>query len=509
MSAMGWLGRFCLTRGLLSVLLLAGSSLFAAAQAPLEQGQLDASPTLFAVMAAINAAGYDADLDSPSNSPVRQMVRQAIAANPPACLPELKTFVATHRQKDPTAELSQYISFALSVGDPPDFDYRYRQNELPPDVVALDGFRKLLIRFYKEAKIDELWRKAQPAYEEAIARYQRPAMNAVLQVNAYVRSSTSPAMGSRFQIYVDLLGAPNQIQTRSYKNDYFIVLTASSDLHEEEIRHGYLHHTLDALAVRYAEELEKKKALLDFAQPAPLLAPSYKSDFLLLATECLIKAIESRLAPASQRQALVDQAFREGFILTPAFAEALPAYEKQEQALRFYFPELVNAIDLAREDQRLADVQFATSRPERTVKVPAEQPAALTGPQKTLEDAEQLYTRRELDKAKALYQQLLKETGEKTMHARAYYGLARIAALQRDPELAEELFQKTLDSAPDPQTAAWANVYLGRLADAAGDRELAIRRYQAALNVQGGSEAARTAAQQGLGAAYGPKSQQP
>lgn len=507
---MGRLGRFCLTRGLLSVLLLAGSSLFAAAQAPLEQGQLDASPTLFTVMAAINAAGYDAELDSPSNSPIRQMVRQAIAANPPACLPELKTFFATHRQNDPTAELSQYISFALSVGEPPDFAYRYRLNELPPDVAALDGFQKLLVKFYKEAGIDQLWRKALPAYEEVIARYQRPAMNAVLQVNAYVRSSTSPAMGSRFQIYIDLLGAPNQIQTRSYKNDYFIVLTASSDLHEEDIRHGYLHHTLDALAVRYAEELGKKKALLDFAQPAPLLAPYYKSDFLLLATECLIKAIESRLAPSPKRQALVDQAFREGFILTPAFAEALPAYEKQEQALRFYFPELVNAIDLAREDQRLANVEFASSRPERTVKVvPAEQPAALTGPQKVLEDAEQLYTRRELDEAKALYQQLLKATGEKTMHARAYYGLARIAALQRDPQLAEELFQKALDSAPDPQTAAWANVYLGRLADAAGDRELAIRRYQAALNVQGGSEAARTAAQKGLGAAYGPKSQQP
>ncbi|MGE5568383.1 MAG: tetratricopeptide repeat protein [Rhodospirillales bacterium] len=495
---------------MLSVLLLAGSSLFAAAQAPLDQGQLDASPTLFTVMAAINAAGYDAELDSPSNSPVRQMVRQTIAANPPACLPELKTFFATHRQNDPTAELSQYISFALSVGEPPDFAFRYRLNELPPDVTALDGFQKLLVRFYKEAGIDQLWRKAMPAYEEAIARYQRPAMNAVLQVNAYVRSSTSPAMGSRFQIYIDLLGAPNQIQTRSYRNDYFIVLTASTDLHEEDIRHGYLHHTLDALAVRYAEELGKKKALLDFAQPAPLLAPYYKSDFLLLATECLIKAIESRLAPAAKRQALVDQAFKEGFILTPAFAEALPAYEKQEQALRFYFLELVNAIDLAREDKRLANVEFAASRPERTVKVvPAEQPPALTGPQKLLEDAEQLYTRRELDKAKALYQQLLKATGEKTIHARAYYGLARIAALQRDPQLAEELFQKTLDSAPDPQTAAWANVYLGRLADAAGDRELATRRYQAALSVQGGSEAAREAAQKGLGAAYGPKSQQP
>ncbi len=499
-----------MTRGLLSVLLLASGSLLAAPQAPLEQGQLDASQTLFTVMAAINAAGYDAELDSPSNSPVRDMVRKAIAANPPACLADLKTFVATHRQKDPTAELSQYISFALSVDEPPAFQYRYRLNELPPDVAALDGFQKLLAAFYKEAAIDQLWRKVQPAYEDAIARYHGPAMNALLQVNAYVRSSTSAAMGSRFQIYVDLLGAPNQIQTRSYKNDYFIVVTASPEVQGDDIRHGYLHHIIDALAVRYSVELEKKKALLDYAQPAPLLAPYYKSDFLLLATECLIKAVESRLAPSAKRQGLVDEAFREGFILTPAFAEALPAYEKQEQSLRFFFPELVNAIDLKREDQRLEKVEFATRRAERTVKVvPAEQPVALTGPQKTLEEAEQFYAGRDLDKAKATYLKLLKETDQKPLHARAYYGLARIATLQRDPELAEQLFQKTLDSTPDPQTAAWAHVYLGRLADAAGDRELATRRYQAALDVQGGSDAARSAAQKGLSAAFDRKSQQP
>ena len=36
-----------------------------------ERGQLDASPTLFTVMAAINLAGYDADLSSPNSDPLR------------------------------------------------------------------------------------------------------------------------------------------------------------------------------------------------------------------------------------------------------------------------------------------------------------------------------------------------------------------------------------------------------------------------------------------------------
>ena len=501
---------FLLIRGVLAVLLFTSSSASTAAQSPIEQGQLDASPALFAVMAAINAAGYDADLESPANSPIRAMVRREVAAKNPACLPELRTFFAVHRREDATAELSQYVSFALSVSGPPAFEFRYRTNELPPDVVALEGFQTLLRKFYQQAGVEQLWRRSQPAFEEVIARYHRPAMEAQLQVNAYVRSSTSAALGSRFQIYVDLLAAPNHIQARSYKNDYFVVLTPSAEPQAEDVRHGYLHFVVDPLAVRYSEELERKRALLDYAQPAPALEPYYKSDFLLLAAECMIKAIESRLAPAAKRPAMVDQAFREGFILTPAFAESLPAYEKQEQSLRFYYPELVKAINLKREDERLAKVEFLAERPARKAKVvPAEKPVEPTGARKTLEEAEQRYRDRDLEKARAAYLQVLKESDEKPLHAKAYYGLARIAALQNDRQLAEQLFRKTLDSTPDPQEAAWAHVYLGRLADAAGEREQATRHYQAALDVQGGSEAARKAAQQGLGEAFHWKSQQP
>jgi tetratricopeptide (TPR) repeat protein len=498
-----------LIRGFLAVLLLTTWLALAAPQTAPEQGQLDASQTLFTVMAAINAAGYDADLQSPSNSPLRALVRREVAAKNPACLAELRTFFAVHRRDDSTAELSQYVSFALSVGDPPGFEFRYKTNELPPDAAALDGLQALLRKFYVQADIEKLWRQSQPAYEEAIERYHRPAREALMAVNAYVRSATNPTLHSRFQIYVDLLAAPNQIQTRSYRNDSFVVMTPSAEPHFQDLRHAYLHFEMDPLAVRYSEELNKKRALLDFAQPAPALEAFYKEDFLLLATECLIKAIESRLAPAGQRQALVDQAFHEGFILVPAFAEALPAYEKQEQSLRFYYPELVKAIDLNREDQRLAAVEFVAERAARMARTaPVEKPVELTGARKTLEEAERHYRDRDFDEAKAAYLRVLKETEERALHAKAYYGLARIAANQRDPQLAEDLFEKTIESAPDAEVRAWSEVYLGRLADAAGEREQATRHYQAALDVQGGSEAARNAAQQGLREAFNRKTRQ-
>ena len=135
------------------------------------QGQLDGSASLFTVMAAINAAGYDADLDSTANSPLRNQVREYLAQRKIECLPELKAFFAEHKQKNASAELSQYVSFALTIEDPPKFEFRYKDNEIPPDVMGLWGFNELLARFYEQAGIAGLWAKVQPAYEHGIAAY--------------------------------------------------------------------------------------------------------------------------------------------------------------------------------------------------------------------------------------------------------------------------------------------------------------------------------------------------
>ncbi len=468
-----------------------------------EPGQLDANQALFSVMAAINAAGYDADVDSPANSPVREMVRHEIAARNPQVLADLKAYFKAHRQRDWTAELSQYVSFALCVDGPPSFNYRYKPHELPPDVVPLEGFRGLLTRFHKEAGLDELWRKAQPAFEQMIQQYQRPAIDALISVNAYLRNTAGTALGSRFQIYVDVLGAPNHIQTRSYRNDYFVVVTPSPEPQAEDVRHAYLHFLVEPMAVRFADVVNKKKSLSDYAQGAPALEQFYKDDFLLLATESLIKAIESRIAPPGQRQSMVDQAAREGFVLTPAFADGLAGYEKQEQALRFYFAQLVDEIDLKRESARLDKVEFAAERAVRKAKVvPAERKVEPTGAYKTLQDADQAYNRKELEKAKSGYMQVLRETEDKPAHAMAYFGMAKIAGLQNDPELAIQLFQKALESSPDDYVKAWSLVFLGRFADATGEREQARQHYQAALAVPGASIAAKKAAEQGLQQAF-------
>ena len=66
-------------------------------------------------MAAINAAGYDADLDVGVNQELRKQVRDLVAAKHPPSVEALKKFLAEHHRQDPEADLNQYISFALTL----------------------------------------------------------------------------------------------------------------------------------------------------------------------------------------------------------------------------------------------------------------------------------------------------------------------------------------------------------------------------------------------------------
>jgi tetratricopeptide (TPR) repeat protein len=471
-------------------------AVFTAHAATAELGQLDASPTLFAVMAAINAAGYSADLSSPNNHPLRDQIRAELAKRNIPSLPALKEFFERHRKRTEAQELSQYVSFALSAGGPPNFAIKQREVDIPPDVVELQPLSPLLAAFYKEAQLEDLWNRSQPAIEQYIGLYHEPVSEAVLHVNSYLRQQTSGFKGRHFQIFVELLAAPNQIQTRSYGDEYTIVITPSPEPRTFDVRHAYLHYLLDPLSTRYQEILNRKKGIADHTQRAEALDSSFKDDFLLLATESLIKAVEARLDRKPQG---VQEALRQGYILTPFFAEQLPIYEKQEQAMLFYYPTLVAAIDLRTEDARLAKVEFEKNAPVRAVKIaPPPPPPPPTGPAKTLEEAEQLYTARDLDRSKKLYLDVLQQTDNQAIHSAAYYGLARIAVLQKDPELAERLFQKTMELQPDPQVKAWSLVYLGRLSMASGDRAQASNYFQSALQVEGASQAARQAASQGV-----------
>jgi len=470
------------------------------APAAAQNAQLDASKAMFTVLAAINTCGYDDGLESAAAHPLRKAIRAEIAKLNPPSVADLRDFMRQHRQQDATWELRQYISYSLLVTDPPEFAWKIKEYQLPPDVASLRDLGPILARFYKEANIEELWQRSQPAYEQFMRFYQGPAIKAVTEVSAYLRAPLAGTyMGRSFKVVVELMGAPNQIHFRPYLDDYFLVVTPSADPHFNDIRQAYMHYLLDPLVTKFGEKVDEKKALGDYAQGAPFLPEHYKADFLLLFTKSLIRAIEARLAPPARRQAMVDQAMSEGYVVTAHCAEQLVAYEKQEQAMRMYFPELISTIDFAKEERRLNKLEFASKRVERKVRpLPPPPLPELSPAENSLNEAEDLYTRRELEKATEVYTRVLKETQQNPLQARAYYGLGRISTLKRDPETAVKLFEKALALEPPPGEKAWTLVYLGRLSLAAGEVPQASQRLKEVLVIKDASPKAREAAQQSL-----------
>lgn len=459
--------------------------------------QFSISETLFSTLAAINAAGYDAGMDSPLNErfKVRTQIREALASRKIGCLSELQTFYREHKKASDTANLSQYISFALVAGDAPDF--KLPDGAVPPDVEPLRGFTELLARFYKEANLGDLWNRSQAAYGVAMAEYQEPVINTLFEANGYLRNP-SGYLGRRFQVYLDLLAAPDQVQVRSYRDDSYVVITPTSTPVVDEIRDAYLAYLLDPLSFKYSEVIKEKKPLAKFAQDAPALDLAYKDDFALLVTKCLIKAIDSRLMHGAEekRQAFINEAMREGFILTAAFAELLPAYEKQQDAFRLYYPDLVAAVDVHKEEKRLKRVEFAQSVAPKVIAPPAKM--QIEPAEESLAAAEGLYEQHDLENARKFFRKALEQTSDKKLQGRADYGLGLIDLQEKHWDEALDLFQRTVETNPNPALTAWSHYYLGQLQLKAGDREKATAQFKLALTTEGASEKAREAAQKAL-----------
>ncbi|MBC8164997.1 MAG: hypothetical protein H7Y20_03890 [Bryobacteraceae bacterium] len=459
-----------------------------------EQGQLDYSPVLFSVMAAWDAAHASAD-NVPAD-PFRSAVRQAVLGKNPAVLADLRRYFHEHKKPDPGADLAQYFSFSLVAGEAPDFKLKLTGIEVPPDVQQLSGFAELMARFYAEADIVSLWKELHTPYEKALEEFQEPVSRTLLEANGYLRNPTSGYMGRRFFVVLDLMAPSSQVQTRSYKDDYYVVVTPPASARVDDVRHAYLHYLLDPLATKYSERLQRVRGLLDYAQGAPALEENYKNDFMLLATESLIKAVESRL---TRRPAMVQEALKDGFVLAPYFAEILPAYEKQPVAMRLYLPDMLDAIDLRKEDKRLRTVEFSTAKAVRQAPVVSRPDPQQSSAEKLLDEADKLYSgRADLDGAREAYLKIVRQTEDKAVQSRAYFGLGRVAALKNEPELADQLFRKTLELAPDPHTRSWTEVYLARIAEGYGDAAQAQEHYKAALAVEGAPPGARQAAEKGV-----------
>ena len=485
------------------VLALSAGGASAHAQTGAGNVTLVASEPLFDVFAAINEAGYDTGLNSEAPSSLRLKVRDWCQRRNPAVLPAIAKFYHDQNVGDSAVNFGQYVSLALFLGPPPDFNFTVADSDLPPDAAALKGLVPLLSRFYREADLGLLWTRIQPEYDRRIAELSEPVRHTITLTDAYLRFPSGAYLGRTYAIDLCPLGAPEQVQARIYGENYYVVMTRAAQPPIKDIRHQYLHFLLDPLAVKYAFELHQKQPLAVLARSAPALGPDFKEDFSLLATECLIRAIELRMDKPARPQEAVANLTRQGLILVPYFFGVLGDYEAQAAAMGTFYRQMILGITLKTESQRLANVKFA---PAGSVPAPAGHAAAPMDPrQAQLDEGDNLIFEGKYDEARTVFTTVVAADPH---NERALFGLAVVASNTRKPDTAEDYLKQTLQVARSLRIATWSHIYLGRLYDVEGRRKQAVEQYQAAAVTAGAFPDAFRAVQAGLAHPFGSPPQQ-
>ncbi len=269
---------------------------------------LETSETLFTVLTAINTCGYDQELSA--SDPLRTQIRSEVAkaventAGAQDVVAPMCVFYRQHQVPDPARDLSQYVSLALYLEEPPTFTLKVKQAELPPDAASVADMVPLMQAFYQKIGLHAIWERHRARYTELTEIYHDPLAKMTFDTEIYLKMPSAGYLGRQFTVYLDAMGAPGQTNARNYASDYYVVISPSSGtaIKLQQIRHTYLHYLLDPLALKNGDSFKRLEPLLDDVKIAPM-DEAFKSNISLLVTECLMRAIEERLSkiPEAER----------------------------------------------------------------------------------------------------------------------------------------------------------------------------------------------------------------
>jgi len=478
--------------------------------APVTTVTVDGSEAMFTTMCALLASGYEADVRATNWAPMRSQLRDRMQHQQGPAVEVMRNFYKQHELADPGQMLSRYIWFGLISGPAPKFEPMLRRDELPPEVIALEGFQEILSNYYKEQKIGELWRQVQPIYNHEIEQIHDSVAQIAFVSTGYLREILDPASQRSFTIIVEpLVGRITNV--RNFADHYSLIVSGSGQIPLDMVRHAFLHFLLDPLPLQYSHVVAVKLPLFLAAAGAPRLDPDLKDDFPSYFAECAVRAVELKLKRMSpgERESTMDIDDADGYVLVRPLFAALTKFEQSEPGMKLYFPELVRSIDVTTEQKRVAVIKYASGGAKSaaidaevlarhraaaptTIPNDAETIAALT-------EGERRIAEKNPRAAEASFQKVLVKYPDQP---RAWFGLGVVAMMEQDGTRAKEVFGRLTSgdhaASEDPLVLAWSHVHLGTIYDIEGQPDRAKSEYQAALAVHGAPEKAKQAATKAL-----------
>lgn len=479
---------------------------------PVTNVAVDGSEAMFTTMCALLAAGFESDVSAANWHPLRAQLRERMEHQQGPAVDAVREFYKKHQLVDEGAMLSQYVWFGLVSGPAPKFGLTLRRDELPPEVIALEGFSEILAAYYQEQKIGPLWRELQPSYNREIERLHDSVSQIVFVATNYLREMMNNANPRTFTVMLEpLVGRITNV--RNFGDHYAIVLSGADDLPADTVRHAYLHFLLDPLPLQYPHVVAGKKPLFEYAARAPRLVPDLREDYPSYFAECMVRAVElklRRMSP-SERAARLDTDDADGYVLVRPLFTALGNFERSEPSMRLFFPEMVRSIDVNAEGKRVQTIKFvAAGGAVRTDRTAGEEvarrkklaPSTIPNDPEAiaaLTEGERRIAEKNPRAAESSFQKVLAKYPDQT---RALYGIGLVALMDHDGVRAKEVFGRLTSGEhtanDDPMVLAWSHVYLARIYDDEGQTDQAKMQYQQALAVTGSPDQARQAAQKGL-----------
>lgn len=488
--------------------------------------------------AALNACGYDEGLEdsAPIRKHVRDEINAALAKNEDARAKRDKVclFIAQHRLTGTEHDISQYISLALYLSQPPALETTVELPEMPPDSTAVVEIVPLLKDFAEAVNLHGIWLAVHRTYDDETNSLHDPLSKMIVSTNLYLKMPASTYSGRRFIVLIEPLLSPKMVNARIYGADYVVVVSpVNGAIDMQDVRHVYLHYVIEPLLYSRTNAIDRMEPILKEVREAPLQF-RYRSETVPLVVECLIKAIEARTMntgipdykipagvvrsdlPRYEREriatqqkqeavrvAAVQHDMKQGFVLTQYFFEQLMTFEKDAASLRDTIGEMVYGMDIQQQIHRARQTEFDQKADDDILQ--QSKPRVLTG----LDLAEAKLAQGDLTTASGIAHKVLADKSDSlesvAQEARAEFILARVAIMTGHPGDAIEKFQKTISTSKVPRDLAWSHIYLGRMLDLDCKRAEAVAEYQQALATRDGQQDTRVAAERGVKTAYAVK----
>ena len=302
---------------------------------------------MFAVLAFMNASGFDEQATGTPMHPVRLRVRALLAANlarRPALLARCRAFYAAAALSN-----ADYMEYAITLGA----DYPFRKVG-PNDgifhdytVPRLTGFTALLNLFWREADLAGIWNAVKGDYLAELGRYDLGRLTGDLDyVWAWTRM---PRREGRIMVCVPNLLDRHYSAISVACGRYFVSVEGPGSGDYGLNIHEYLHEIVNPEVRRNYQAFQGRLDPYFAAWRARPDARGYDAPTAFV-QECLVRAADARIVgrlyPARReaKRAEVVRAAADGLSLSLPFYQGLAAYEAAALPFDLYVPRLLGAV---------------------------------------------------------------------------------------------------------------------------------------------------------------------